>query len=280
MKTHSLFASLLVAVTVFHGVALADDNAPQPAAASKQQQPAPAGDDWVGKDAPTPAPTAQPSAPKSSPSQARPQARPATLTPNPANVAPNNYSPPETASSQTEQSAPAEQSGQWVYTDQYGWVWIPYAREYTYVASEGYPYSYVYYPSYGWMWLYSPWVFGWGPGPYWGIYGPGYYAWYAHPWFARPRFYPRGGYYGGFRAGVYYRGGAYRGGPAVRSGAYHGGPAVRSGAYHGSPVVRGGGGYRAPTSIRSGGFSGGGGFRGGGGFHGGGFHGGGGHMHR
>jgi len=120
--------------------------------------------------------TAQPSAPKSSPSQARPQARPATLTPNPANVAPNNYSPPETASSQTEQSAPAEQSGQWVYTDQYGWVWIPYAREYTYVASEGYPYSYVYYPSYGWMWLYSPWVFGWGPGPYWGIYGPGYYA--------------------------------------------------------------------------------------------------------
>ena len=160
-----------------------------------------------------------------------------------------------------------------MYTDQYGWVWIPYAREYTYVATEGYPYSYCYYPSYGWMWLYSPWVFGWGPGPYWGVYGRGYFAWYAHPWFARPYYYPRGGYNGGFRAGAPVRAGYYRGG-AVGGGGYRGGhgagyhsyasPTYRGGSsiYRAPASPGGGGGYRAPASS---GFRSGGGVRSGGG---------------
>jgi len=101
-------------------------------------------------------------------------------------------------------------AGQWVYTQQYGWVWMPYDRAYTYVGPEGSPYSYIYYPDAGWCWLYSPWVYGWGPAPYWGIYGPVRFAWYAHPWFARPfarRGYGRGGYSGGFRSGPGFRGG-------------------------------------------------------------------------
>ena len=210
----------------------------------------------------------------------------ATLTPDPANLPANKYAPPQTVTSQPEQpAAPAGQSGQWVYTDQYGWVWIPYSREYTYVGTEGYPYSYCYYPSYGWMWLYSPWVFGWGPGPYWGVYGRGYFAWYSHPWFARPGYYPRGGYYGGFRAGAPVRAGYYRGG-AVGGGGYRG-SAGGAGGYRGgygagrsyaSPTYHGSGGYRAPSSPGGGG----GGYRApaSSGFHGGGFHGGGGHMHR
>jgi hypothetical protein len=30
--------------------------------------------------------------------------------------------------------------GQWVYTDQYGWVFMPYSQNYTYVGSTDYPY--------------------------------------------------------------------------------------------------------------------------------------------
>lgn len=294
MKTHPLFASLLLVVTTYLGVARADDTAPQPAAQAKQQQTqaTPTGDDWFAP--PPPAPPPQTPAPQPGPGAKRP----ATLTPDPANLPANKYAPPQTVTTQTEQAAaPAGQSGQWVYTDQYGWVWIPYAREYTYVGTEGYPYSYCYYPNYGWMWLYSPWVFGWGPGPYWGVYGRGYFAWYARPWFARPSYYPRGGYYGGFRAGApvragYYRGavgsGVYRGG-VVGGGGYRGGSGAghsyaASPTYHGSSSYRvpaspgGGGGYRAPASA---GFHSGGGFHGGSGFHGGGgFRGGGGHMHR
>src|ERR1700690_1250014 len=42
-------------------------------------------------------------------------------------------------------------AGQWVYTDQYGWVWMPYGDQYTYEgsANDTSPYAYVYYPSYG-----------------------------------------------------------------------------------------------------------------------------------
>src|SRR4030095_15965018 len=44
----------------------------------------------------------------------------------PADV-PAPPSPQVDSSVTTAQSAPA---GQWVYTDQYGWVWMPYAQEY------------------------------------------------------------------------------------------------------------------------------------------------------
>jgi hypothetical protein len=74
--------------------------------------------------------------------------------------------------------------GQRIYTSQYGWLWMPYARDYTYVSPDGgAAYEYAYYPSYGWRWVYSPWVIGYGPHPYWGRLGPRYYAWHSRPWF-------------------------------------------------------------------------------------------------
>src|ERR1017187_3920509 len=98
---------------------------------------------------PTPAPNLQPPAPPAQlpypPVQSRvqPQAR------------------------QMQQPMPANQgssAGQWVYTEQYGWVWMPYGDQYTYegTAYDTSPYAYVYYPSYGWAWLAAPWIWGWG----------------------------------------------------------------------------------------------------------------------
>src|SRR5262245_9047257 len=40
--------------------------------------------------------------------------------------------------------AAAPIDGQWVYTEQYGWVWMPYAQAYTYVPADGDPMMYVY----------------------------------------------------------------------------------------------------------------------------------------
>src|SRR5262245_47841510 len=54
----------------------------------------------------------------------------------------------------------AAANGQWIYTEQYGWVWMPYGNEYIYAPGTDYtPYAYLYYPSYGWRWLAAPWVF-------------------------------------------------------------------------------------------------------------------------
>src|SRR6266851_3881544 len=79
-------------------------------------------------------------------------------------------------------------TGQWVFTNQYGWVWLPYGALYTYEPTvEGaYPYSYIYYPTYGWTWVVSPWVWGWGPSPYFGYWGPRYFGWYHGPGWHRP----------------------------------------------------------------------------------------------
>src|SRR5437868_2252997 len=46
-------------------------------------------------------------------------------------------------------------TGQWVYTSDYGWVWVP-ARSVTTVV-EGVPYAELYTPTYGWTWYVSPW---------------------------------------------------------------------------------------------------------------------------
>jgi hypothetical protein len=98
---------------------------------------------------------------------------------------------------------PATPSGQWVYTDGYGWVWMPYEQSYTYVTpAEDDAYAYVYYPAGGWTWIRAPWVIGIGPRPYWGPAGPVRFVWYAHPWF-----HPRRVYY--YRRPYYHRG--YRG---------------------------------------------------------------------
>lgn len=123
--------------------------------------------------------------------------------------------------SQPQPAPPINQvpDGQWVSTQQYGWIWIPYAQADTYISPAGSPYEYAYYPSIGWRWLYAPWVYGWGPLPHWGIYGPNHFAWYAHSWFTRPGY--LGSYRGGYRGGGYARGGGLRGGTsegAMRSG--------------------------------------------------------------
>jgi len=76
-------------------------------------------------------------------------------------------------------AAPAPASGQWVYTAQYGWVWMPYAASYTYLAADAYPDMYLYVAAYGWRWVVAPWVWGIGPRPYFGVYGSARYPWYG-----------------------------------------------------------------------------------------------------
>ena len=187
------------------------------------------------------------------------------------------------------QAAQAEeaQAGQWVYTAQYGWVWMPYGSQYTYTPTQTgvYPSEYVYYPSYGWTWLTAPWVFGWGVRPYFGVYGPSHFGWYGHVAAGGWRGYGYGGAYGrgygnGYR-GAY--GGGYRPGYAAGRPAYgYGGAGMH--VYRGAPSYGGGhvGAFGGGGSFH-GGYSGGGhvgGFGGGGHSFGGGGHsfGGGGHS--
>ena len=184
---------------------------------------------------PTPAPDQQPPAPPQQPpprvqGQTQPQIQPAPVG----------------------QQAAGE--GQWVYTSEYGWIWMPYGGQYTYegTASDASPYSYVYYPSYGWMWLAAPWIWGWGGYPYFGPRGPGGFGWYRGLYRAG---YGWGGYRGGYRGGYGVGGGS-------RAGNGFGGGARGAGAYRAVGGFRGGGGG---SSRAFGGFrGGGGGSRGGG----------------
>jgi len=70
-------------------------------------------------------------------------------------------------------------SGQWVYTSQYGWIWMPYGSAYTYLPASAYPDMYVYAPAWGWRWVVAPWVWGIGPRPYFGVYGFNRFVWYG-----------------------------------------------------------------------------------------------------
>ena len=58
--------------------------------------------------------------------------------------APPDQTPPPPRSE--EQQAAAPTSGQWIYTQQYGWVWMPYADRYLYLPPYGPPYAFLYYP--------------------------------------------------------------------------------------------------------------------------------------
>jgi hypothetical protein len=109
-------------------------------------------------------------------------AAPAPAQPPPAPAQPQPLPPPPT---QTPVAAPAP-SGQWVYTDAYGWIWVPAGASTYEVGAQ--PYVYLYTPAYGWTWYVSPW--GWGPyyvGPWvhraWGV--P--HVWYGGRWVGRPR---------------------------------------------------------------------------------------------
>jgi len=138
-----------------------------------------------------------------------PEGPPTELPPPPPPLATNAPAPAPP------QAAPpaAAPSGQWVNTDQYGWLWMPYDRQYTYVPADlrAFPDMYVYYPAYGWRWVVAPWVYGYGPAPYWGTSGPRYFVWYSRPWFRV------GGYWGwgGYRTWGHYSGwiGPQRWGP-------------------------------------------------------------------
>lgn len=70
-----------------------------------------------------------------------------------------------------EPPAAPDPEGRWVYSAQYGWIWVPYAGPYAQVPPPGYGTShvYVYYPSYGRTWVAAPWV--WAPGLHVGIHG-------------------------------------------------------------------------------------------------------------
>lgn len=168
----------------------------------------------------------------------------------PQAAAPSPYAPPPAppyespSPPQAESQAPSSlPDGQWVYTQQYGWIWMAYADGYTHVPANGYgePYAYVYYPTFGWTWLAAPWVWGFGPWPSFGVYGPARFGWYGHGWWRSPSRW----HYAPARAGVY----GTRPAPAYRSGTGYGGvrpaPAYRNSPGYGgrsAPVYRGGSG--------------------------------------
>ena len=135
---------------------------------------------------------------------------------------------PQAAAPPPAPAAPAPAAaGQWVHTEQYGWLWIPYAQQYTYIPSDPqvFPDQYVYYPVYGWRWVVAPWVYGYGPSPYWGGPGLRFFVWYSHPWFRVGGYWGWGGYRGW---------GAYRGWVGPRSWGAHGW--ARAPAYYRSGV--------------------------------------------
>jgi hypothetical protein len=101
---------------------------------------------------------------------------------------PRLQGPPPGTSPPPPPSPPPPQSGQWIETQQYGRVWMPYADDYTYLPPDGYgePYAYVYRPAVGWTWVVAPWIWGWGPWPLFGSYGPYHYGWYGRGYWRNP----------------------------------------------------------------------------------------------
>jgi hypothetical protein len=148
------------------------------------------------------------------------------------------------------QAQAAPPAGQWIYTQQYGWIWMPYSDSYTYSPANGYgePYAYVYYPAYSsWTWVAAPWVWGFGPWPFFGVFGPARFGWYGHGWWRYPQrwhYAPVHGGYAGFRAAPAFRGGGswggYRPAPVTRGGPGFGG--MRPAPFRPAPS-RGGSGF-------------------------------------
>jgi hypothetical protein len=178
--------------------------------------------DAPAQKAPAPPPPAEtqpqpPPAPQAEPTQPTPPPPPTGETqppPPPGSQAAPQYPP---APQVTEQMAA---QGEWVYTTQYGWTWVPNGSTAMSVGVQ--PYVYLFAPAYGWRWFVSPWGVGpfyygaWGWGPRWG-----------------PRYAPPRGL-GGFH---------YAPGPGAR-GVYA--PRAYGGAVHGAtPMHVGGGGGAA-----------------------------------
>jgi hypothetical protein len=106
---------------------------------------------------------------------------PAEAPPPPPQAAPPRSAPPGAVAAPI-QPAPAPRpagTGQWVFTAQYGWVWMPYGETFTYLPPDGStPSMYVYYPEAGWCWVVAPWLWGLGPRPHF-VSGPGPYVWFG-----------------------------------------------------------------------------------------------------
>jgi hypothetical protein len=175
------------------GVGCAEQRPPQPPPGPPQPE-LQIGDETQGEDDPAPPPAA--AAPSQAPAMPTapppPPAEASQMAPPPQAAAPPAPPPPM---AQPPAEAPPPEGGQWIYTSQYGWLWMPYSRDYTYVSGDGgAAYEYAYYPNGGWRWVNAPWVLGWGPSPYWGRLGPRHYVWYSRPW---------------FRVGVVHRGPVY-----------------------------------------------------------------------
>jgi hypothetical protein len=167
---------------------------------------------------PPPAPPAAQAQPQPPPP---PQAEPAQEQPAPP--AAQSEPPSPVPASEAAAYPPAPQvteqmaaQGEWVYTPQYGWTWVPYGSTALTVGAQ--PYVYLFAPSYGWRWFVSPWGIGpfhygaWGWGPRWG-----------------PRYAPPRGL-----AGFHYAPGA------GARGVYT--PRAYGGSVHGAPIHAGGAG--------------------------------------
>jgi hypothetical protein len=167
--------------------------------------------------------------------------------------APSERSPPPSEQPPSEPesvaSSAAAPAGQWVYTAQYGWVWMPYSAAYVYAPTTvAQPYMFLYGPEFGWAWVGAPWVWGWGPSPHFGLHGGFRFGWrypgYAWSGWGHPRWYSSGRGFGprGFGS----RGGWHGTAPAPprafagpRAGG--GGPRVGAGPRGGGGGPRGGG---------------------------------------
>ena len=98
---------------------------------------------------------------------------------------------PLTAPAASAASAVPMPSGQWVFTQEYGWLWTAYEQMYAQVVENtarrfGYSavaYQCAYHPAFGWRWVVAPWILRFGAVPYWGALGPERFTWYVHPWF-------------------------------------------------------------------------------------------------
>ncbi len=109
----------------------------------------------------------EPAAPPPGVAEAQ-QAEPSTFpAPPPYGRVPYAAPPPPTP------APPAYTRGEWVHTDESGWLWVPSGA--MTVEDEGVPYAYMYTPAYGWSWYFSP----WGAGAYYRG------AWVRHPWHPR-----------------------------------------------------------------------------------------------
>lgn len=163
--------------------------------------------------------TAQEPGKPTPPSEASEQAPAKPAVPEPKTPPPPPPADPPKPPARSDQTA-SEKGGQWVYTEQYGWVWMPYGDRYTHLPPDGsVPHMYVYEQEAGWCWVAAPWLWGWGPMPYFGVFGPRYYTWfgvglghwygfrphYAYRSWGGPRYWHGGGWShwggrGGFRS--------------------------------------------------------------------------------